>query len=177
MDAKVRGFYDLVGCRRSVRQYVDKGVEEEKLDRILEVGKCAPSAANCQPWHFIVLKKAGREEFDRKVLTKEGFRGAPVIIVVCAEPGKAWERHYDGANYARVDVAITVTEMVTAATAEGLGTCWVAAFDPNVVRKMLGIPDKLEIVTLLTIGYPATPLKQVEKDRKPLADIVHYDKW
>jgi len=177
MDANLQIFYDLVSRRKSVRQYADKEIEEEKLARILEVGRRAPSAANCQPWHFILLKKAGREEFDRKVLTKEGFRNAPLIIVACVEAGKAWVRHYDGANYAWVDLAIAVTEMVSAATAEGLGTCWVAAFDPKVVRKLLAIPKELQIVTLLTIGYPTSPLVKEEKNRKPLEEIVRYDKW
>ncbi len=177
MGANLQIFYDLVSRRKSVRQYADKDVEEEKLARILEVCRRAPSAANCQPWHFIVLKKTGREKFDRKVLSKEGLRSAPLIIVACAEPDKAWVRHYDGANYAWVDLAIAVTEMVTAATAEGLGTCWVAAFDPKVVRKLLGIPQELQIVALLTIGYPSSPLVKEEKNRKPLEEIVRYDRW
>ena len=177
MDEKLRIFYELVGRRRSVRQYSPQAVEDEKLTRILEMGRCAPSAANCQPWHFIVLRKEGREEFDRRVLSKEGFRSAPVIIVVCVDPAKAWVRHYDGSNYAWVDAAIATTEMVSAATAEGLGTCWVAAFDPELVRELLDIPPHLQIVTLLTIGYPATPLQKTPKNRKPSSEILHHQKW
>lgn len=177
MDTKTQNFYNLICRRKSVRNYTDQDIEEEKLNRILEMARCAPSAANCQPWHFIVLKKEGREEFNRKVLSGFGFHNAPVILVACAEFDKAWERHQDGKNYAWVDVSIAVTEMVTAATAEGLGTCWVASFDPETVRELLNIPEKMDIVTLLTIGYPQTPLKKEDKNRKPLEDIIHYQKW
>lgn len=176
MDEKLNNFYELFSRRKSVREYSDKEIEEEKLNRIFETLRRAQSAANCQPWHFIVLKKEGREEFNQ-LLKHEGFKKAPVIIVACAELKKAWIRRYDNVNYAWVDVAIAITEMIAAATAEGLGTCWVASFDPDKARKILGIPQNIELVALIPIGYPKTPLVREEKDRKKLEEILHYNRW
>ena len=176
MEEKLNNFYELFSRRKSVREYSDKEIEEEKLNRIFETLRRAQSAANCQPWHFIVLKKEGREEFNQ-LLKHEGFKKAPVIIAACAEPKKAWIRRYDNVNYAWVDVAIAITEMIAATTAEGLGTCWVASFDPDKARKILSIPPSMEIVALIPMGYPKTPLVREEKDRKKLEEILHYDKW
>ena len=176
MEEKLNNFYELYTRRKSIREFSDKEIEEEKLSRIFEVLRRAQSAANCQPWHFIVLKKEGREEFNQ-LLKHDGFRKSPVIIVACAEPKKAWVRRYDNVNYAWVDVAIAITEMIAACTAEGLGTCWVAAFDPDKARKLLDIPSHIEIVALIPIGYPKTPLVREEKDRKKLGEILHYNRW
>ncbi len=176
MDEKITTFYELYERRKSIREFGDSGIESEKLDRILETVRRAQSAANCQPWHFIILKEEGRDSFNH-LLTRDGFKNAPLIIVACAEPAKAWVRKNDNKNYAWVDVTIAVTEMISAATAEGLGTCWIAAFDPAAVKTVLDIPHDIEPVGLIAMGYPKTPLKKEDKNRKPLEDILHYDKW
>ncbi len=177
MKSNIHDYYDLVCRRKSVRQFADKDIEEEKLSRLLEVLRCSQSAANCQPWQFIILKKAERRNFDKKVLRKESFHSAPLIIAACTEPDKAWVRRDDGANYAWVDVSIAVTEMITAATAEGLGTCWIASFELAWARKLLGVPKNIDIVALIALGYPPAPLEKEVKNRKPLEAVVHYNKW
>ncbi len=176
MDERLRIFYELFDRRRSVREFDERDIEPEKLDRVLERLRRAQSAANCQPWHFILVRNEGRTSFN-EVLTRDGFKKAPVILVACAEPEKAWVRKYDGVNYAWVDVAIALTEMIAAATAEGIGTCWIASMDPDAVKSILGIPDSMEVVGLITMGYPKTPLKREEKNRKPFNDIIHHDRW
>lgn len=176
MDEKLKTFYELYERRRSVREFLDRDIEKDKLQRILETLRRSQSAANRQPWHFILLEKRGREKFN-EVLTKEGFKDAPLIVVACAEPQKAWVRKADGKNYAWVDVTIAVTEMIAGATAEGIGTCWIAAFDPARVKSILGIPDHIEVVALIAMGYPRTPLLREEKTRKPLEEIIHYGRW
>ncbi len=176
MDEKLRIFYELYDRRRSIREYLDREVERDKLARLLTILRRAQSAANRQPWHFIVVEKEGREELN-EVFTKEGFRKAPVVIVACAEPGQAWVRKTDHRNYAWVDVAIAVTEMIGAATAEGLGTCWVAAIDPERVKRILKIPPHIDVVGIITIGYPVKELVREEKNRKPLEEIIHYGRW
>ncbi|HHD12118.1 MAG TPA: nitroreductase, partial [Deltaproteobacteria bacterium] len=93
------------------------------------------------------------------------------------EPSKAWVRKADGRNYAWVDVTIAVTEMIGAATAEGLGTCWVAAIEPEKVKEILGIPDGIDVVAIIVIGYPVEELKVEEKSRKPLSEIIHWGRW
>jgi nitroreductase len=176
MDKNVKTFYELSERRRSVREFLEKEVEEEKVDRLLRVLQRAQSAANCQPWHFIVARKGERERL-KDIFTREGFKKAPLMMVACAEPSKAWIRKADKVNYAWVDVAIAVTEMISAATAEGLGTCWVAAIDPAEVKKTLNIPAHIEIVGIIVIGYPIEELKRVEKTRKPLEEIIHHGMW
>jgi nitroreductase len=176
LDEKTTLFYDMISRRRSVRDYLEKPVEKEKLDRILEAGRKAQSAANQQPWHFIVLKKEEREDFDA-LLHAEGLRKAPVIILACADPTQGWVRRYDSKNYAEVDTAIAVTQMVNAATAEDLGTCWIASFDPERAKDLLGIPKHLELIAAVTIGYPTVPLQHEDKARKMPGEIVHYGKW
>ncbi len=136
----------------------------------------AQSAANRQPWHFVVMEKKDIARLS-EVLTKEGFRNAPVIIAACADPAQAWVRKADGVNYAWVDVTIAVTEMIGAATAEGLGTCWIASFDPARVKEILKIPAHIDLVGLIAIGYPQAGLAKENKVRKPLGEIIHYGKW
>lgn len=159
-----------------MREFLDSGIEEEKLARLLNILRRAQSAANRQPWHFIVVMGKEREALNR-VFTKEGFRNAPVCVVACAAPDKAWVRKADKKNYAWVDVTIAITEMITAATAEGIGTCWVAAIDPEEVKRILGIPGDIEVVAVIAMGYPKEKLAYQEKNRKPLSEIIHHGRW
>ncbi len=176
VDERLRIFYELYDRRKSVREFSERPVENDKLARLLSTLNRAQSAANRQPWHFVVCGKEGREELD-KAITKECFRKAPVIIAALADPASAWVRKADNVNYAWVDVTIAVTEMIGAATAEGLGTCWIASLDPVLIRRALGIPEHIEVVGLIAVGYPAEGLVREEKNRKSLGEIVHYGKW
>lgn len=175
MDEKLKIFYELFIRRKSVRDFSEVDISNEVLDRILEIGRRAPSAANCQPWHFIILRKKDRGDFDR--LLQKNFSSAPVIIIGCAEKEKAWVRKADGVNYAWVDITIALTEMIAAATAEGLGTCWIAAFDPEKVKAALRIPWRIDVVAAVAMGYPREPLVREEKKRKDIKEIVHYNGW
>ena len=177
MDDKLKSFYDLYWRRKSVREFSDRPVEPEKTDRLLEALRRAQSAANRQPWHFIVI--SGQEERAAldDVFTKEGFKKAPLLIVACADPSQAWTRRADKVNYAWVDATIAVTEMIGAAAAEGLGSCWVAAIEPQLIREKLGIPGQIDIVAIIALGYPEKELAVEDKARKSLAEIIHYGKW
>jgi len=176
LDERLKVFYELYDRRRSVREFEDRPVEPDKLSRLLMTLNRAQSAANRQPWHFIVIENKGREELNA-ALTKEGFRVAPVIIAAFADPGEAWVRKADQRNYSWVDVTIALTEMIGAATAEGLGTCWIASLDPARVKKILGVPDHIDLVGLVAIGYPKDGLMNEKKERKPLGEVIHYGKW
>lgn len=164
-------FYEVVRRRRSVRAYRPDPVEEEKLERVLEAARLAPSAANRQPWHFLVVRDAALRARLLEAYSQEWFAAAPAIICACARPSEAWRRG-DDKSYADVDVAIAMEHLVLAAAAEGLGTCWIGAFKPDVLREVLALPAELEPVALTPLGYPdqephATP-------RKPLDEIVEY---
>lgn len=137
----------------------------------METIRRAPSATNSQPWHFYVIKDGLRESFN-KVFYKDGFKDAPVVIAGCAIPRLAWRRKCDNHNYAWVDVTIALTELVSAATAEGLGSCWVASYDMDTARSLLKLPDEYEIVSLIVLGYPKEPLEYSEKKRKSAEEIV-----
>lgn len=168
-------FYKLVKQRRSIRAYKPDPVEEDKLLRILEAGRLAPSAANRQPWHFVVVRDSLKREHLRRGYDREWFVKAPVIIVVCADPSAAWKRK-DGEEYWKVDAAIAMEHIVLAAANEGLGTCWIGAFDEKAVREVLGIPEHIRVVAMTPLGYPAEEKGPVA-DRKPLEEIAHYDGW
>lgn len=175
-DERLKAFYELFDRRRSVREFSDRPVEDEKTERLLIALNRAQSAANRQPWHFIVTGAGHRDALDAAI-TKECFRKAPLVIAACADPSQAWVRKTDQVNYAWVDVTIAITEMIAVATAEGLGTCWIASLDPAAIRAALSIPERIEIVGLIAIGYPMQELVKEEKSRKPLAEIIHDGKW
>jgi nitroreductase len=165
---------EAIRSRRSIRNYADRPVEEEKLNLILEAGRLAPSAANRQEWRHVVV----RDEETRKKLMKaakgQAFVGqAPVVIAACAET----DNHVMSCGQLcyPIDVAISVDHMSLKAVEEGLGTCWVGAFYEDEVKKVLGIPDDIRVVELLTLGYPAAV--HPPRPRLPMSEIVRYEQW
>ena len=167
-------FADLIRSRYSVRAYKPDPVPDEMLAQVLEAARLAPTAANRQPFRLIVIQTAGRREELRRLYHREWFGLAPLVIGVCAVPGEAWVRR-DGVNYAFVDAAIVMDHLVLAATDAGLGTCWVAAFDPAAARQILGLPEGVEPVAFTPLGYPADA--PGVKERKPLTELVRYERW
>jgi nitroreductase len=167
-------FSDLSQQRYSARAYKPDPVEDEKLQRVLEAARLAPTAANRQPFQLIVIQTAGRQAELKRVYHREWFSQAPLVIGVCALPVAAWVRR-DGKNYADVDSTIAMDHLILAATDLGLGTCWVAAFDPVAAREVLQLPDGVEPIAFTPLGYPADQPKR--KERKPLAELVRYEHW
>jgi len=166
--------YDVVKTRRSVRKYKATPVDQDKIDRILEAARLAPSAANFQPWHFILIRDEQTRRSLKGAYGRDWFTAAPVIICACAEPGKGWVRR-DGKNYADVDVTIAFEHLVLAAAAEGLGTCWIGAFDPVKLKRILGLPDAIEPLAMTPLGYPDESPRPTS--RKPLSEILRFDRW
>lgn len=166
-------FLDLVKKRASIRGYLPKAVEEEKLNYVLEAGRLAPSAANLQPWQFIVIRdKQMREELFR-VYRREWFIQAPVVIVLCGDHQQSWKRA-DGKDHLDIDVAIATDHMTLAAAEQDLGTCWVCNFDARLCSGILGLPENLEPIVLLSLGYPAQDLDLSRHvKRKELTEILH----
>ena len=166
---------EAIQNRRSIRLYQLKEVEKDKLQRVLEAARLAPSAANKQPWAFIVLDNPEVKEKLRRAYNPDWFVSAPIIIVACGLPHETWRRR-DGEKYWKVDVAIALQNLVLAAWEEGLGTCWVANFNEKAAKKVLGIPRNVRIVAMTPLGYPAES-KEPVSDRKTLEEIVHYNQW
>ena len=147
-------FSELINSRYSVRDYKPDPVEMSTLYDVLEAARLAPTAANRQPFQLIVMHTAGREEELKRIYHRDWFRRAPIVICACALPGSAWSR-MDGKNYGDVDATIVMDHLILAAADAGLGTCWVAAFDPTAAREVLGLPDDVEPVAFTPLGYPA----------------------
>ena len=168
-------FSELISQRYSVRGYKSDPVEDEKLLQVLEAARLAPTAANMQPFQLIVVHTEGREEELRRIYDRDWFPQAPIIIVACGIPSKAWVRH-DKANYGVVDVAIVMDHLILAAANLGLGTCWIGAFDEQKVKEILSIPDEIRIIGLMPIGYPYNPSIK-DKNRLPFDMIVKYEHW
>ena len=167
-------FLELVQKRYSVRAYRSDAVEDQKLQQILEAARMAPTAANRQPIQFIVIHTKGREAELKRIYGQDWFVQPPLIVCACAIPSKAWVRK-DGKNYGEVDLAIAMDHFVLAATSFGLGTCWIAAFDPTAAREILHLPDDVEPIAFTPIGYPAD--QPTPKKRKPLSGLVRYERW
>ncbi len=162
-------FYEVISKRRSIRAYKKDPVEDSKLSRILNAARLAPTAANRQPYSLIVVKDEDTKIRLKDAYSQEWFFTAPVIVCACALPDDAWKRN-DGKGYVDVDVAIAMDHLILAASAEGLGTCWIAAFKPEVVREVLNIPDNMEPLVLTPLGYPETIPEPTF--RKPLEEMV-----
>ena len=165
-------FSDLIRTRYSVRAYTRVPVPEEKLQAVLDAARLAPTAANRQPFQLIVIPTSGREDELKRIYNRDWFVQAPLIICICALPERGWVRS-DGKIYTDVDAAIAMDHLILAATDVGLGTCWIAAFDPVAAREVLGLAEGQEPVAFTPLGYAADQPRP--KTRKPLSDLVRYD--
>ena len=146
-------FNSVLQRRYSCRAFSPAPVEQEKVDRILEAGRIAPTAVNKQPVHLWAISNPGTLEAIKGV-TRSNY-GAPLILVVGCRPADAWVRRYDGKNGAEVDASIVATYLMLAAENEGLATLWVGSFDPALLRGILPGADGYELVAMINVGYPA----------------------
>ena len=165
-------FDDVLNRRYSCRAFAAGGVEPEKVDRILEAGRMAPTAVNKQPVHIWEVSCPETLEAMRGV-TRSNY-GAPLLLVVGCRPADAWVRRYDGKNGAEVDAAIVATYLMLAAENEGLATLWVGSFDPELLGGILPGSDGYELVAMINVGYPAegsTP-SAMHGSRIPMGEFV-----
>jgi len=164
--------FEAIRSRRSIRSFQDRPVDDKALEQILEAGRLAPSAGNRQDWLFVVVRDAEKRKAIAKACHDQAFVGqAPVVIVACATDLQ--HRMSSGLNIAAVDPTIAVDHMTLAATALGLGTCWIGAFDPSAVGKLLGLSEGVAPAHVLPLGHPAeTP---AARPRKPLDEVVRHD--
>lgn len=163
-----------IRTRRSIRSYLDRPIEDEKLEAVLEAGRLAPSASNLQEWRFVVVRDEGTRQKLTLAARGQRFVGqAPVVIVACAlitdHVMPCGQVSYP------IDLAIAVDHMTLKAVEEGLGTCWIGAFDEGEVKRILGIPERVRVVVLLPIGYPARVPSSTP--RKPKGETFVFDRW
>ena len=160
--------FTCIRTRREIRDYLDKPIPNETVQRILEAGRLAPSSKNSQPWHFIVIK-------DRMTLRKISEltpTGAHI-----AKAAMAIAILMDAAKLPEIDGARAVQNMVLEAWEMGVGSCWVTNFYDDGVKDLLGVPQRMKLVTVMPFGYPIEVKSRRKKIRKPLSEIVHSERF
>jgi len=167
-------FEKLTVARYSVRSYKSQAIPDPVLEKVLEAGRLAPTAANRQAFRILVIHTAGREKELKRIYGRDWFVQAPVVIAVCALSDRCWVRA-DGKSYCDVDAAIVMDHLILAAADQGLGSCWIGAFDARAAREVLGLPDSVEPIVFTPLGYAAD--RPGEKKRRPLDDLVRFENW
>jgi nitroreductase len=168
-------FLDVIQKRYSCRKYKSDSLPKELIEKVMDIARKAPSAHNKQPWKFIaVIDSAIRQKLG-EAYNKDWFIQAPAIIVACGVVEQGWKRKWDSVDYTEVDVAIAFDHLTLAATNEGLGTCWIGAFQEDVVRRVLHIPDGVKIIAMTPLGYPNDT--NPNKPRKNLSEVLCWGKW
>ena len=165
-------FADVVSKRRSVRKYKSDPVPNEDIEYVLEAARLAPSWANSQCWKFVVVTDPEVKED----LAKAGngwIAQAPVIITACADPSKPGTK--GDQQYYMLDVGIAMEHLILAAADRGLGTCWIGAFDEDIAKKALGVPDNIRVVASTPLGYPDQD--PAPKPRRSLEEIMCPNKY
>jgi nitroreductase len=169
-------FYEVIKKRKSVRKYSTKKIPDDVLNRVLEAGRIAPSAKNIQPWKFVVVRDTALKKQVAEASRGQMFMAdADAIICGCALEKIAWGRMGGYMSSFAVDLAIAMDHMILAAANEGLGTCWIGAFEEKAVKLLLGVPDDVKIVALTPLGYAAEEPK--DRGRKPINEVITYDKY
>lgn len=170
-------FLELAKLRYSARKYLNKAVEEEKINYILECGRVAPSAANLQPWHVIVLQDKENLERISAVYPKDWFRQAPLVLVICGDHTTSWKRT-DGKDHCDIDIAIITDHITLAAAEQSFGSCWICNFDAKLCSALLHLPAHIEPVVILSIGYAADMGENTRHTTRKLPEeILHREKY
>lgn len=159
--------------RRSVRNFEKRPVSRQTIAELMEAVRLAPSACNKQPWAFYVVERADKLAGLRSAYNREWFATAPTVIVACGCHSESWHRAADGKDHCDIDVAIAIDHLTLLATEMGLGTCWVCNFDTAAVAKALDLPDDVEPIAMIPIGYAADAVKP-DKNRKSTDFITHF---
>lgn len=170
-------FIDIAKRRCSVREYQDRKVESEKLEKILEAAHVAPTAANLQPVRLLVIQDA---EGLAKIGKAANIYGAPLAIVVCADHEKAWVRPFDRKQTGDIDASILTDHMMLQAAELGLGSVWICYFKPDVLRSEFNLAANLEPVNILAIGYAdggAGDPNRFDSARIPMSELVSYESF
>lgn len=166
-------FYDVIRQRRSIRSFKSDPVPDEAVERIISAVDQAPSACNLQPFTVKLIRNKELKNALAASCRQDFPREAPLILAVIAHPQNAWNRGADGFNSADVDIAIAMEHAILAATAEGLGSCWVCAFDPVKAAEVLQVEAPSRVAALAPMGYPAAPPREfTRKDKSQIFEVI-----
>jgi nitroreductase len=169
---------DIIRERRSVRAFTAQGVSDEEAETLVEAACLAPSAGNLQPWEFVVVKDPGVKRRLVEAAHGQSFISeAPVVFVVCAVPGRSASGYGSRGRelYCLQDTAAAVQNLLLTATANGLGSCWIGAFDEGRAADALGFPEGIRPVAIVPVGYPAESPRQ--RPRRPVKQVTRWDRW
>jgi nitroreductase len=169
-------FHELISERESIRSYdTERIIPDDTLNRILDAGRLAPSACNNQPWEFILVSSKDMLEKIRPCYKASWFQTAPHILIVKGFRNKAWIRQDDGYNSLETDLTIAMDHMILAAEYAEIGTCWVAAFNPEILRKALDLNEDEEVFAISPLGYtPDVFKKKKNKRRKDFKEVIKF---
>jgi len=167
---------EVISKRKSIRGYLDKEVEKEKLDYLIEAFRLAPSAKNLQPWKLIIINdKNIIKELIPACKNQVFIAEAPIVIAACAFEEEAYKTMGGHLNSYPLDIGIAFEHLILAAAEQGLGTCWIGAFFEEEVKKILKVPDKVRVVALTPVGYPNDTGR--DKPRKKTEEIVSFNRF
>ncbi len=168
-------FYDLVTRRTSIRSFQsDRAIPDDVLQRILNAGRLAPSAKNLQPWKFKIVRSPEMRQKVYACYARDWLKSAPCILIVTGNRDEAWVRSKDGYNSIETDLTIVMDHLILAATCEGVGSCWIAAFDPEILRDVLGLKKNEAVFAITPLGYAAADAVLTPKRRKSVEEIVEF---
>lgn len=165
---------EAIQKRQSIRKYKKEPIPENILRRVLEAARLAPSGKNLQPWKFILVRDEALKK--KLAIASAGqffIAKAPVVIVACGFPDNCYSRLGRYMKSWPVDVAIALEHLILQAQEEGLGTCWIGAFEEREIKAILHIPEDVKALALTPLGYPDQ--KPSSRGRKPLEEIISYD--
>ena len=168
-------FRDLAEARFSLRNYDSRPVEQEKIDCLLDCVRLAPSVVNFQPCVFYVVTDQVLLAQLQDCYNRDWFKTAPMCIVACGNHQQAWHRKLDGKDHTDIDVAIAVDHLTLAAVDMGLGSCWICNFDAQKCAQVLDLPEGVEPIAMVAIGYAATDERPLKK-RKSHDELFVYKK-
>ena len=170
----IQEFIKLAEERSSIRKYSNKEVSRELINQVIESARIAPSAVNFQPWRFLIVTGEKAKAVVREFYPREWFATAPLYIVACGNHEEAWHRSFDGKDHTDVDVAIAVEHICLSAAAAGLGTCWVCNFDAAKLKADLSLPENMEPIAIIPLGYTEGDGDVRPKKRKSTEEIVQW---
>ncbi len=171
-------FYDVIKTRRSVRAYLLDPIPEDVLDRVLDAARLAPSGSNRQPTRYILVEhQEARKRLAELCHNQHFIAEAPVVVVACGSEIPSNRGGYMGRYSMLIDAAIAVDHLTLAARAEGLGTCWIGAFDNAATKDFLAVPEECQVVAITPLGYPQFDQFKEAEDRLPLSELVCRERW
>jgi len=169
---------EAINRRRSIRSFTEDDVSEETLRQIIEAGTLAPSAGNCQPWEFVIIRdRLTKQKLAKSALGQNFIAQAPVVIVVCVNINRSTSRYGSRGQdlYCIQDTAAAIENMLLIAVSKGLGTCWVGAFNEVLAKESLELPVDIRPVAIIPLGNPAETPRMPR--RRSYEDVVHHEKW